>query len=57
MKATKTAKTNSMITIGGKTKKDYFNECNNIEFHDLTAHDNLSSDMKTLMVFGLKFCM
>ena len=46
-----------MIMIGDKNKKEYFNECNNMAFHDLAVHDYPSMDIKTLLGLGPKFCI
>ena len=53
----KTEKANSMLIIGNKNKKELFDECNNMAFHDLTAHDNPSMEMKTFLGLSPKFCI
>ena len=55
VKSNMIAKAKSMLIIGNKTKKEYFKECNSVNFYDLTLHDNLSTDMRTLLGLGPKF--
>ena len=45
----KTAKSNSIRIIGNKNKKEFFNECNNMAFNDLTKHDKPKMNMRTLL--------
>ena len=50
-------KAKSETLIGDRNKQECFNECNNVAFHDLTAHDNPSMDIKTLLGLGPKQCI
>ena len=52
----KKARSNSIRIIGNKNKKEYFNKCNNMAFHDITAHDKPNMYIKTSLGLGPKFC-
>ena len=56
MNPNKTARANSIRIIGNKNKNEFFNECNKMEFHNLTAHDKPTMDVKKLLGSGPKFC-
>ena len=43
--------------IGNKSKKDCFNECNNMAFNYLTTHDKPSMDIKSLLGLAPVFCV
>ena len=43
--------------IGNKSKKDCFNECNNMAFNYLTTHDKTSMDIKSLLGLAPVFCV
>ena len=49
IKPNKTSRANSIRIRGNKNKKEHFNECNNMEFHDLTAHDKPTMDEKNII--------
>ena len=53
----KTAKSNSIRIIGNKNKKEHFNGCNTMAFHDLTTHDRPIMNPMTLLGLGPKFCV
>ena len=48
IKANKTAIANSTRLIGDNSKKECFNECNTMEFNDMTAHDKPYVDKKNI---------
>ena len=54
MNTNKIAKTNSIRIIGVKNKKEHFDKCNNMSFHDLTTNEHPSMHIKTLLGFSPK---
>ena len=43
-----TVRANSIRIIGNK-KTEFFNECNNMEFDNITRHDKPTMDVKTFL--------
>ena len=57
MNANKTEKTNIIRIIGDKNKKEHFEECKNMAFHDLTTHEHPSMDITSLLELSPKLCI